>query len=89
MSDIAFHENAGGCQVNSAFDFVFSAFAFACLRSPFFLSGEILQSRPELSRARLVLGAAKRTLDSEDGSATLPLGRKVSMLNLLYLACTL
>jgi hypothetical protein len=82
LSEIAFHENAGGCQVN--FDFVF---VFAFLRSTFLPSGEILQSRPERSRARLVLGAAQRTLDGEDGSAIVRLGRKVSILNLQFVIC--
>jgi hypothetical protein len=79
---IAFHENAGGCQVN--FDFVF---VFAFLRFTFLPSGEIVQSRPERSRARLVLGAAQRTLDGEDGSAIVRLGRKVSILSLQFVIC--
>jgi hypothetical protein len=86
--DIAFHENAGGCQVNFDFVFVFAfAFVSAFLRYTFLPSGEILQSSPERSRARLVLGAAQRTLDGEDGSATLRLGRKVSMLSLQFVSC--
>ena len=79
---MAFHENAGECQVN--FDFVF---VFAFLRSTFLPSGEILQSRPEQSRARLMLGAAQRTLDGEDDSAIVRLGRKVSVLNLQFVIC--
>jgi len=67
VSQIAFHENAGGCQVNFAFVFVF-AFVSAFLRYTFLPSGEILQSSPERSRARLVWGAAQRTLDGEDRS---------------------
>ena len=84
LSVSAFHENAGGCQVN--FDFVF-VFVFAFLRSTFLPSGEILRSRPEQSRARLVLGAAQRTLDCENGSAIVRLGRKVSLLNLQFVLC--
>jgi len=84
LSVSAFHENAGGCQVN--FDFVF-VFVFAFLRSTFLPSGEILQSRPERSRARRVLGAAQRTLDGENGSAIVRLGRKVSIVNLQFLIC--
>jgi hypothetical protein len=54
---MAFHENAGGCQVNCDFVFDF-VFVFAFLRFTFLPSGEILQSSPERSRARLGLGAA-------------------------------
>jgi len=82
MSVKAFHENAGVRQVN--FDFVF---VFSFLRSTFLPSGEILQSRPERSRARLVLDAAQRTLDGEDGSAIVRLGKKVSILNLRFVIC--
>jgi hypothetical protein len=46
-----------------------------------------LQSRPERSRARRGLGAAQRTLDGEDGSAIVRLGRKVSLLNLQFVIC--
>jgi hypothetical protein len=77
---MAFHENAGGCQVNCDFVFDF-VFVFAFLRFTFLPSGEILQSSPERSRARLGLGAAQRTLDGEDCSAILRLGRKVSILS--------
>jgi hypothetical protein len=84
VSVIAFHENAGGCQVKFEFEFVF---AFAFLSSTFVPSREILQSRPEQSRACRVLGAAQRTLDGEDGSAILWLGRKVSILNLQFVSC--
>jgi hypothetical protein len=86
MSAMAFHENAGGCQVKSAFDFDF-VLAFAFLRSTFLPSGEILQSRAEQSRARRILGAAQRTLDGENGSAPLALGRKVSILSLQFVSC--
>src|ERR1700756_1710496 len=82
LSVNAFHENACGCQVS--FDFVFD---FAFLRPTFLPSGEILRSRPERSRARRVLGAAQRTLDGENGSAIVRLGRKVSILNLQFLIC--
>jgi hypothetical protein len=57
LSAIAFQENAGGCQVNCDFVFDF-VFVFAFLRFTFLPSGEILQSSPERSRARLGLGAA-------------------------------
>jgi len=55
MSVIAFHENAVGCQI------VILSLVFAFPEPTFLPSGEILQSRPERSRARRVLGAAQRT----------------------------
>jgi len=81
MSVIAFHENAGGCQVN--FDFVF---VFAILSPPFFLAERFCRAARS-SQGRLVLGAAQRTLDGEDGSAIVRLGRKVSLLNLQFVSC--
>ncbi len=63
---------------------LFLVFAFP---EPTFLpSGEILQSRPEGSRARRVLGAAQRTLDGEDGSAIVRLGGKVNTLSLQFVS---
>ena len=73
MSEIAFHEKAGGCQAD---------FVLPFLSLTFLPSGEILQSRPERSRARRLLGAAQRTLDGEDGSAIVRGGGKVSILSL-------
>jgi len=81
MSVNAFHENASVCQVEC--DFVFS-FAFPELTFP--PSGEILQSRPERSGARRVVGAAQRTLEGEDGSAIVRLGGKANILSLQFVS---
>jgi hypothetical protein len=66
LNEIAFHENAGLRQVD--FDLPF-------LKPTFLPSGGVMPSGPERSRARSV--RRQRTLDGEDRSATLPLGRKV------------
>jgi hypothetical protein len=63
---------------------LFLGFAFP--EPAFFPSGEILQSRPERSRARRVVGAAQRTLDGEDGSAIVWLGGKANILNLQFVS---
>ena len=59
---------------------------FAFPELTFLPSGEILQRRPERSRARRVLGAAQRTLDGEDGSAIVRLGGKVNILSLQFVS---
>jgi hypothetical protein len=62
---MAFHEKAGPGQVD--FDLPFLKFAFPSWQ-------EGVQSGPERSRARSL--RRQRTLDGEDRSVTIPLGRK-------------
>ena len=69
---MAFHEKAGLCQVGFDFDF---DFAFAFLNSTFLPSGGFSE-RPGAVKG--AFGAAERTLDGEDRSVSIPLGRKVS-----------
>jgi len=64
---------------------LFLVFAFPKLT--FLPSGEILQSRPERSRARRVVGAAERTLEGEDGSAIVWLGGKANIRSLQFVSC--
>jgi hypothetical protein len=61
--DKAFHEKAGQCQACCLRQFIF-----------FFSSSGDFAERPGAVKG--ALGAAQRTLDGEDRSASIPLGRK-------------